>query len=69
MAQILFRPVCSKCKRELNSVINYQPVNFRGFDDGIVEPSRCPYCDAWFIGIEIPTRLPFDNTKILKKGE
>ena len=61
MAKILFRPVRSKCRRELNSVIDYQCIDFRGFEDGIVEPSRCPYCDAWFTCIEIPTRLPFDN--------
>lgn len=67
MAEILFRPVCSKCRTELHSIIDYQGINFRGFIDGVVEPGRCPYCDAWFTSIEMPARLPFDNTLIPKK--
>lgn len=69
MAEILFRPVCSKCRRELNSIIDYHPVNFRGFDDGFVEPGRCPHCDALFTSIEIPPRLPFDNTLNIRMKE
>ena len=69
MAEILFRPICSKCRRELNSVIDYQGDNFIGIRGGFVEPGRCPYCDAWFTGIEIPTRLPFDNISNPEKGE
>ena len=65
MAEILFRPVCSKCRRELNSIIDYQ----HDLGYGSVVPGRCPYCDAWFTGIEMPTRLPFNNIHIPARGE
>ena len=70
MAQILFRPICSNCKKQLFDVIDfeYDLHRIEGEGAGIlhcrtghVEPARCPYCKEWFESIEMPNSLPFPN--------
>ena len=65
MAQILFRPTCSNCGKQLYEIISYekQSALFCAalFERGI-EPEICPYCKEVFDSIEIPCSLPFDNS-------
>ena len=72
-ARILFRPVCSNCHKEIREPIDYYiddggsgKIIIDGFmrmvgNSFIVKPCKCPHCDCYFEGIEIPG-LPFDNT-------
>lgn len=66
MAQILFRPLCSKCRKELRCVIDYEeyPIQNEGvwaYRPDCINPEYCPYCGTQFDCIEMPTLLPFDN--------
>ena len=67
-AEILFRPICSKCKHILYEEIDYieYPVaigDYKGMlmNNFTITPQKCPYCNAPFERIEIPTKLPFRN--------
>ena len=59
MAQILFRPICSKCGKQIRRTIDY----IAGFQ---IEPMFCPECNEIFESIEMPTALPFDNNMVVK---
>ena len=66
-ASILFRPVCSKCRGLLYRTIDFieypaQIENYKGAilpTDFDIIPNKCPYCNASFESIEMPTKLPF----------
>ena len=70
IASILFRPICSKCKHILYTEINcseypiltnYYSGCYLGYYE--ITPEKCPYCNAIFNNIEMPTKLPFgENT-------
>jgi len=67
LAQILFRPTCSNCKKQLFGIIDYEydtgalSADFIK-DRGHVEPNCCPYCGEWFDSIEMPgPNLPYEN--------
>lgn len=66
MAQILFRPMCSNCGKQLYEIISYekQETLFGAalFERGSIEPDICPYCKEMFDSIEIHWSLPFDNS-------
>lgn len=76
MAKILFRPICSKCRKELRCVIDYgvhdiQIEDARMYRPNCIDPECCPYCGEQFDCIEMPTSIPFDNTytKFIRHGE
>ena len=69
MASILFRPVCSECRKVLYEIIDctksplldekgYKRSFLNGFT---ITPERCPFCGIQFDSVEIPIRLPFNN--------
>jgi len=70
MGQILFRPTCSKCKKQLFGIIDYEYdiqaisadfIDTALYKRGHVEPNCCPYCNEWFDSIEIPGSIPYEN--------
>ena len=71
--KILFRPICSKCKKLIPEKIDYitYPYKSNGFigEKGYIQPSRCPFCNTVFEGIEMPTKLPFDYSLRFVRGE
>ena len=65
MAKILFRPICSKCGKQIHKTIDC----VEWFS---IEPKFCPECNEVFESIEMPTALPFDNNivvTLVQKGE
>lgn len=69
MAAILFRPVCSKCDKQLHLLIDCKeeaiaidnaPQSMYD-EDYRITPERCPYCGEYFTSIQMPTSVPFDN--------
>lgn len=69
MAEILFRPVCSKCNNQLHLLIDCEeetiPIDndphFMRYKDYYITPKSCPYCGEYFTSIEMPGSVPFDN--------
>ena len=63
MAKILFRPICSKCGKQIRRTIDcherYTIGEFR------IDPMFCPECNEIFTSIEMPTTLPFDNNIVI----
>lgn len=67
MARIKFKPVCSACNKIIYDVIDCEyPKNevARGvyIKDFEITPAVCPNCGKPFEGIEMPAKLPYDNT-------
>lgn len=67
-AEIIFKPTCSSCEKQLNLLINYEeeieeiaeakPLAHKNYT---ITPSHCPFCGKRFERIAIPTKLPYDN--------
>lgn len=60
-ATIEFLPICSNCKKEIRSIIDYrfEPLSQDGCE---ISPLICPECGAIFTSITIPRTLPFNNS-------
>lgn len=66
LAEIKFKPVCSRCGKVLNTTVNYEytpnPVaelkRIFSYDE-VLEPAQCPYCHRYFTRIEMPVKLPY----------
>ena len=66
-ATIEFKPVCSKCGKEIKARISIEKsINqvegnpFR-FAEWFINPSHCPNCHAMFDSIRMPSKLPYDG--------
>ena len=73
-ADIEFRPVCSKCGRMVDGIVDCsqtEPYRSGGYNvvDYLIEPGKCQHCGALFQSIRMPTRLPFDNRSVLTGGD
>ena len=73
MASILFRPICSKCGKQLHLLIDCKEETiaidnspqFMYDKDYRITPECCPYCKEYFTSIQMPTSVPFDNSLLL----
>lgn len=67
MAAILFRPVCSKCDKQLHLLIDCEEEVLNDVPPFVyrkhyyITPKNCPYCGEHFTNIEMPGSVPFDN--------
>lgn len=67
MARIKFKPVCSACNKIIYDVIDCEYVKQSTSEviytmDFDIIPAVCPNCGKPFEGIEMPVKLPYDNT-------
>lgn len=78
-AKIEFLPVCSKCHKVIYDKIDYEAdIEYHDTDtkgrfatrEHWIYPAVCTNCGSHFVGINMPTTLPFDNSPtILSRGD
>ena len=66
LAEIKFKPVCSKCGKVINTTVNYEYIPsltaelMRVFSyDEVITPAQCLNCHRYFTRIEMPVKLPY----------
>ena len=68
MAEILFKPICSECGKEIKAEIDYKRTDLKVIHMPDIIPNKeispwcCPNCLSIFNRIVMPTKLPFDNS-------